>query len=143
MNKLHAIHFDYGTPLGLSCFIRGLTRYSCLTKSAPAIKQLFSYFRLFTLSAYSEPQFWARTLLTFLLCWSGYASQELGDTILQSSEGKGNADISRVFCLPSRGTDSRYPLVQSPEAKTMRQWRQYHRAGISVMFGPSMFPISA
>ena len=83
--------------------------YSCLTKSSPEIKRLFSYFRLFTLSAYSEPQFWARSLLTFLLCWSGYASQEFADVILQSSEGNSKVDNSRVFCLPSRGTISSMP----------------------------------
>lgn len=84
-------------------------RHSCLTKSSPVIKRLFSYFRLFTLSAYSEPQFWARSLLAFLLCWSGYASQDFADGILQSSEGKSKADSSRVFCLPSRGMASSMP----------------------------------
>ena len=83
--------------------------YSCLTKSSPVIRRLFSYFRLFTLSAYSEPQFWARSLLAFLLCWSGYASQEFADVILQSSEGKSKAENSRVFCLPSRGMVSSMP----------------------------------
>ena len=90
-----------------------LTRHSCLTKSAPVIKRLFSYFRLFTLSAYSEPQFWARSLLAFLLCWSGYASQEFAGVLLQSSEGKRNADNSRVFCLPSRGMVSSMPWFNS------------------------------
>ncbi len=80
-----------------------LTCHSCLTETAPVIKRLFSYFRLFTLSAYSEPQFWARALLAFLLCWSGYASQEFVDVILQSSDDKSNAVKSHAFCLPSRG----------------------------------------
>lgn len=80
-----------------------ITCHSCLTKTAPVIKRLFSYFRLFALSAYSEPQFWARTLLAFLLCWSGYASQEFVDIILQSSDSKSNADRNRVFRLPSQG----------------------------------------
>ena len=88
-------------PVRLGC--GDLTCYSCLTKNAPVIKRLFSYFRLFTLSAQSEQQFWARTLLAYFLCWTGYARLELVDTILPSSDSKSNADKNRVFCLPSRG----------------------------------------
>lgn len=77
-------------------------RLCCLTKSAPEIKRLFSYFRLFTLSAYSEPEFWARTLLAYLLCWCGHANREFVDVILQNSDGSADAVKSRVFCLPSR-----------------------------------------
>lgn len=94
-----------------------LTCYSCLTKTAPVIKRLFSYFRLFTLSAYSEPQFWARTLLAYLLCWGGYATQEFVDTILPSSDSKGSADQNRVFCLPSRSMF----LLRSPDQFTATQ----------------------
>ena len=90
----------------------GLTFYSCLTKTAPEIKRLFSYFRLFTLSAYSEPQFWARILLAFFLCWSGYASPEFVDIVLQSSGYDCKADNSRGYCLPSRGMSFfLFPLV--------------------------------
>lgn len=84
----------------------GTLRLCCLTKTAPIIKRLFSYFRLFTLSAYAEPQFWARTLLAYLLCWSGYASQEFVEILLQSSDGNSNADEDRVFCLPSRAVSA-------------------------------------
>ena len=76
------------------------------------MKRLFSYFRLFTLSAYSEPQFWARTLLAFLLCWSGHASQEFVDIILQSPDDKSTAVKSRVFCLPSQGISRLHSLGQ-------------------------------
>lgn len=77
------------------------------------IKRLFSYFRLFTLSAYSEPQFWARALLAYLLCWSGYASQVFVDIIVQASDGRSNSDKNRVFCLPSRGMFLMRSLRQS------------------------------
>ena len=88
-------------PVRLGC--GDLMCYSCLTKNAPVIKRLFLYFRLFTLSAQSEPQFWARTLLVYFLCWIGYARLEFVDTILASLDCKSNADKNRVFCLPSRG----------------------------------------
>ena len=118
MGKLRPTHFDYGMPPDRPTKLQARSplnemHHSCLTKSSPVIKRLFSYFRLFTLSAYSEPQFWARSLLAFLLCWSGYASQEFADVILQSSEGKSKADDGRVFCLPSRGmVSSMAPSLQ-------------------------------
>ena len=79
------------------------TNGSCLTETAPDISQLFSYFRLFTLSAYSEPQFWARTLLAYLLRWSQYATPAFADTILQRSRDENNTRGKRTLCLPSEG----------------------------------------
>ena len=76
---------------------------SCLTETAPDISRLFSYFRLFTLSAYSEPQFWARTLLAYLLRWSQYATPAFADTILQRSRDESEIRGKRSFCLPSAG----------------------------------------
>ena len=79
------------------------TNGSCLTETAPDISRLFSYFRLFTLSAYSEPQFWARTLLAYLLRWSQYATPALADAILQRSRDENNTRGKRALCLPSVG----------------------------------------
>lgn len=79
------------------------TSGSCLTETAPDISRLFSYFRLFSLSAYSEPQFWARTLLAYLLRWSQYATPAFADTILHHSCDRNDTRGKRTFCIPSGG----------------------------------------
>lgn len=66
MSKHPQVNFDYGMLPSRAIESGDLMCSSCLTKTAPVMKRLFSYFRLFTLSAYAEPQFWARTLLAFL-----------------------------------------------------------------------------
>ena len=76
---------------------------SCLTETAPDIDRLFSYFRLFTLSAYSEPQFWARMLLAYLLRWSQYATPTFADTIMQRSRDEQGTRVQRTLSLPSEG----------------------------------------
>lgn len=75
-----------------------------MTETAPDISRLFSYFRLFMLSAYSEPQFWARRLLAYLLKWSQYATPAIAETILQRSRDEKATRRKRVLCLPSGGT---------------------------------------
>ncbi|MCJ1439141.1 hypothetical protein MMC27_008532 [Xylographa pallens] len=79
------------------------TRLCCMTRTAPDIRQLFSYFRLFSLSAYSEPQFWARHLLVHLLLWSQFVSQSFADILVQNTIVKDDAGKEGVFRLPSQG----------------------------------------
>lgn len=51
----------------------------------------------------SEPQFWARTLLAYLLRWSQYATPAFADTILQRSRDENDTRWKRALCLPSGG----------------------------------------
>ena len=87
---------------GIQGLKAGTLRLCCLTKTSPEIRELFSYFRLFSLSAYSEPQFWARTLLAHLLLWSQYITPEFVNTLLDGSAVEADTTRSKAFRLPSQ-----------------------------------------
>ena len=48
----------------------------CIAMDPSDLSHVFSYFRLFTLSAHSDSHFWGRTLLAYLLRYSGHISPE-------------------------------------------------------------------
>ena len=90
----------------------------CSISKAPSdINRVFSYFRLFTLSAHSDSQFWGRTLLAFLLQYNGQISSEFADTIIKSSQIKARCYVPRVYRLPSQG-----PLQRDEGSSFACQW---------------------
>ncbi|KAI4148861.1 MAG: hypothetical protein LQ340_004909 [Diploschistes diacapsis] len=74
----------------------------CLSKTAPELSQVFSYGRLFRLSAYSEPRFWALTLSAYFLLWSRYINGPCADAIMKDAiKAVVSVDVKR-FHLPSQ-----------------------------------------